>query len=270
MRQSHAILLIFHVFIALALALVGAGKSAAQAGQPQNTSKQKEAGWRELAPGLEYRAITVPDSDYAKIHQTRCRLSDYKVDLAVSSGIKLNSVRAIREQYGAICAVNAGFFDENGDMLGFQRSSLKTFSSSISPSSVFTGVFFVGGGSASICHRDDFYPPHAAVAIQAGPRLIDRGEAVYGVKGKPARLSGIAVDREGRVIIWGSDLTALLTLKQMQDILLGPAEKGGIDPEYAMNLDGGSSSGFSLKFGDLSIERPALAQVPSAIIIKSR
>ncbi len=155
------------------------------------------------------------------------------------SKIAKTAVEVCQETKSAV-AINANFFGTNLEPLGLIISD----SSLVHPLQLggrtLTGVFVINKGSAKILHRDKFQlSKDISQAIQAGPRLITEGREITIPEDSPTRRSAIAIDNDGRVLMFASkDRFPGLSLKDLQSILM----RKELKIRDALNLDGGSSS----------------------------
>ena len=104
-----------------------------------------------------------------------------------------------------------------------------------------TGIAFVTPKSVGIAHRNDFSPEGVIEATQAGPRVLDDGQVVSGLKESSFRtnLSGMCLDRQGRVILYRVSAGVFgASVPLLQRLLLSP----GVNCVDALNFDGGGSS----------------------------
>lgn len=260
-------------FLSLCLTLIAAvylitGYSQAYAPTPK-------CPWQTLQPGFEYR--TVPLRTYEKgispvMHQVRVDPKRYKFSLVLAKdyNMTLTTVSNLRKKINALFAVNASFFDEHCELLGYHSVGQRVINPNIAAGNVLTGVLMLTPNYCNVWDRDSFSSSQAEVAFQCGPRLIVDGEPTTGLHGAPSRLSGAAIDTNQRVILYATSVDGRLTLSQCQSLLMQREIYGGVNPRYAINFDGGSSTGFSLATDALSLECPSLALIPSVLAVTSR
>ncbi len=237
--------------------------------QAPPTPLPPDTGWRELAPGLEQRTLRVMDQA-SKVLETMTLLrivpATYQFDVLYTPG-SARSVQQWAADSKAIVTLNAGFYlpeylatgllivngvrhgqsyDGFGGMLAVRQESVQVRSLSAEP-------------------YDDAESLRAAV--QSFPVLIQPG----GVLGFPeedgitARRTVIAQDRTGSIIIavcpHGS-----FTLHQLATFLL----QSDLDLDTALNLDGGTSTGLTVRLGEEHFEIPSLVPVPAVITIRPK
>ena len=117
--------------------------------------------------------------------------------------LKAASAKTFAEKSGALAAVNANYFDENGRPLAYLKSTEKEINRSVSKHALYTGIFGISDATPFVVHRDDFQPTQATEALQTGPLLLNRGAAVEVLSGlgRYARRSVIGIDKDSRVIV---------------------------------------------------------------------
>lgn len=261
------------LFFRLCLALfivVGAVVGIGQAYEP--TVKIK---WKTLQPGFEYRSI--PIRTYEKgvspvMHQVRLDPRRYRFHIVTAKDYEqtLTTVSTLRKKVGGLFAINGGFFDEHCDLLGYHSQGTRIINPNIASGNVLTGILVLTPTYCRVWGRDEFSSTTAEVAMQTGPRLVVNGQPTQGLKGAPSRVSGVAIDKQQRVIMYATSADGRISLTQCQSILMGREERGGVNPYSAINLDGGSSTGFSLATNAMSMECPSLALVASALVVTPR
>ncbi len=92
-------------------------------------------------------------------------------------------------------------------------------------------------------------------------RLLGRVDSTPRALARQAR-TAIAQDRDGRVVIIVCPQGAF-TLRGLAIYLLG----SNLELDVALNLDGGASTGLSLRLGKERLEIPGLLPVPAVITI---
>ncbi|HXE71930.1 MAG TPA: phosphodiester glycosidase family protein [Candidatus Nitrosotenuis sp.] len=241
---------------ALALALLAV--------RPLETADAAPSGWQRVAPGVELRQGKPPGFDWTLY---ACRLDLRRVKLRLILASQGRSFYLPQVMSGALAAVNASYFDERNRPLGYLRQGSQVVVAEVASGAAFGGVFFLdGAGRARVVHRSRFIPGAWSLALQAGPRLLDDGVPVQGLKDRSrARRTGVAVDRLGRVLLYATAPDGMPTLAEMQAIAAAPAHRGGLGAWEALNLDGGSSTQMSVRAPGLRLDVPGLSPVPVAL-----
>ena len=231
--------------------------------------------WQQLQKGFEYRSI--PLRTYEKgvkplMYQVRIDPRRYQFHMVVGKdyGQTLTTVSTLRKKVNGLFAINASFFDEHCELLGYHSQGARVINPNIAAGNVLTGILVITPTYSRVWNRDDFSCSQAEVAFQTGPRLIVDGKPTQGLHGAPTRVSGVAIDKQQRLILYATSADGRLTLPQVQSVLMDRVERGGVQPYAAINLDGGSSTGFSLATDALSMECPSMALVASALAVTPR
>lgn len=215
--------------------------SGASAPSPPRTRVARP--WEPLAEGIEYRVV---DAGTVQMHQVRMNPALARLGglYAPSQGSARQAVGIMARRAGAVAAINASYFDADDHPLGYLKLDGRVLVPDVATGAAFTAMFCMSGARASIVPRERFRAGDARLVLQAGPRLVVDGRPTRGLREtRSFRQSGIAVTREGRVVIYATDGSYLgLTWEQTRQILLGPEAEGGIAPRDVLNLDGGSSS----------------------------
>ena len=261
------------IFAAFCISLIGAAPSAAKA---DRSLKCTAEAWKLIDDNMYYRSVSIKRIDEhwsGAMHQLKFDLKSWKTAVcsAKEMGKRYASPEEMRRYKGGVCAVNCSFFDDYGNTLGYIQQNGREIDAAVYPiSGLLSGIFEVYQQKATLWYRDNFYPISCETAFQAGPRLADEGEPIYGLSENRERLSGIAVDKDGKIIIYSNDYSIPISLEECRNILFDSESRGGINLRYALNLDGGSSSSLYIKTGSFSLERPGIKKVPNALVIKRR
>lgn len=230
--------------------------------------------WRELETGLEHRSVVLKRGENkGYMEQVRFDLRSWKLALCRSEdyGTRAMSLQDMRQRKNGVVAINGMFFDEKYRPLGYLQQNGQTYNDYVSPADgLLSGVFTVYNRQANLTYADDFYPYPCELAFQSGPRLVVNSQPNSGLRGERERLSGVAKDVQGRLILYCSDYSCPLTLQECAEILVRPENEGGITPMWALNLDGGSSSGISIKTAGYRCEHPSLLAIPVGLVVKRR
>lgn len=225
-----------------------------------------DSGWKLLHSGLEHRTIRLLNENGRQNEQlTVFRLDPalYNVAVAYSPGAP-KTLSTWQEETGALLVVNGGFFTE-----GFLATGLIVVDGQASGSSYqgFGGMVTMGQSGVEV--RSLVERPYQAsesfdYALQAFPMLVLNGESAYqNADFDAARRTVIGLDKDGRLLLifsaWGR-----FTLAELSSYL-AEADFGLVN---ALNLDGGTSTGFILT--DPSESIPAFVAVPSVITISPK
>lgn len=228
------------------------------------TGPVNAAGWRELAPGIEYQDLGINILTlWSHIHTFRIDLKSNKLDLVMAQDLSrhLASADEFAQHSNALIATNGGFFDQNNQPLGLrisnqqQQSPIKRIS--------WWGIFYIHNQKASIASPFQYLNnDHVNFAVQSGPRLIINGE-IPSLKPGYAERTALGITRDGRVILIVTEKTPMTTAS-LASLMRAPP----LNCIDALNLDGGSSSQLSAHIGAFNINDRGFSNVSDAIIVK--
>ncbi len=145
-------------------------------------------------------------------------------------------------EIGALAGVNGGFFSKENEPLGGYVVGGQLIQRARS-NRLLTGIVGLRGQRLFIERFQRFrYGRDVREMIQSGPYLVENGESVIGLNTEHrARRTAVATDGKGQ---WALISLSNVTLFEAADLL----SKRGIGDDFkvdvALNLDGGSSSGF--------------------------
>lgn len=220
---------------------------------------------------MEFRNVTLERSEpYQLIQLKIVRLDARWIVPRILPSLQYNLKRAaaktLAEKSGAVAAINANYFDEQGRPLGFLKAQAYPNAANVSRSSLFTGIFGIRDHSAFIVHRDDFSPNQADEGVQAGPLLLAKGVSLSITRGtgKQSRRSLIGLDQDRRVIIAITDsLLGGLSWVEMQELFAFP--RWQINATDLLNLDGGGSAQLYVRSPQFEDHVSGATDVPVAI-----
>jgi exopolysaccharide biosynthesis protein len=208
---------------------------------------------------------------------------------AVSLELMLNDAQETLSNMApdALAVLNAGFFTKERKPTGLLVSSGKVLSP-LSPHAggAGSGVFIVENDAPTLIERDQAVAlltkksfPTTTFAIQAGPRIIEPNglDGIVKDDGAHANRTVIGANAAGEVIIavilgpsgWPSGPT----LYEVQH-LLGAKGLGAISSDlafsFALNLDGGPSTGLHVRAKTHPIDEPESAPVHSVLLLRTK
>ena len=214
--------------------------------------------WTTLQPGVEHLHLDAADGDADAF---RFDLRAYRVAVVVPGRDHRQTAAALRQQHGALLAVNGGFFDIDARPLGLRISNRRTLIP-LRPR-VDWGVLVVRGDSAAIVHSREYVADDRTTdALQVGPRLLVGGQPLP-LKPQRARRTAVALDRSGRF------LTVIATRERVEAVALAQTLKR-LGFETAMMFDGGPSTQLSAAFAGRSFEIGGGYPVPDGLVVRAR
>ncbi len=184
----------------------------------------------------------------------------------------------------AFVAVNAGYFTKNNRPVGLLASAGQTLHPFVPEAGgAGSGVLVIEAGEVGLIERDHVGRRSfdgAEIALQAGPRLIeaDGRPGIRADDGQRAHRTVVGRDARGRLalaVVHALDLAGALgpTLFEMQRVL-GPDGLGRVAPalafSFALNLDGGPSSGLHARDPAVRLDLPPASRVVSVLTLDHR
>ncbi len=223
-----------------------------------------------VAPAIEFHEIEV-----AITGGNTCTLSWVKFDpervalKVISNGSDFKnpvyaSLQQAVEANGCVAGTNGGFFDHDPfSAVGYLVADTAVLAER--PDKLWMhGLVMVAEGKLQLGEIDELLPgAHPSMALQSGPRLIKAGLAASDLHGpQRAWRTFIARSADG---YWILGVAKPVTLSQLAESLLAPEMKQLIEIEYALNLDGGPSSGLFFKQDDQVVFNKNTARVQNFI-----
>ncbi len=236
-----------------------------------NLSVTDFGAWRTVQKGVEFRKIVLDRTE--PNYQVELKLVRFdpraiapRILHARDMQLTGASSKTFAEKSGALAAINANYFDENGRALAYLKTAEKEINRSVSKHALYTGVFGLRDGWPFVMHRDEFNPSQASEALQSGPLLLRRGTPVEVMRGlgRYARRAVVGIDKDGRVIVAVTDaVLGGLSFAELQELFANP--KAQMETPDLLNLDGGGSAQLYLKAGKFEEWIVGTTEVPVAI-----
>lgn len=175
------------------------------------------------------------------------------VDLAIFS-TKSCTLRVLQNEGGAeslgemmrhekcLAGVNGGYFDENFAPLGLRIANGQMIAP-LQRARLITGVLVASPRGVQIVRSREFSRRlGVSAAIQCGPFLVDRGQAISGLNdSRLARRTFTATTSSSRALV---GVCSEVSLAELAKMLATTSLAEDLKIERALNLDGGSSSAF--------------------------
>lgn len=155
------------------------------------------------------------------------------------------SLAETMQRENCIAGVNGGYFDPQGAPVGLLISDGRVVLAK-QKARLLSGVVSIVNGRVQIQRAAEYSPKSKpSAARQCGPFLVDGGKAVPG-------LNDTRAARRTFVVSNGAEQAAIgysshVTLAQLASILATPRVAADLKILHALNMDGGSSSGFWFK-----------------------
>lgn len=144
---------------------------------------------------------------------------------------------------GCVAGVNGGFFHPDWRPAGLVISEGRRINR-FENAKLLSGVVYSDGEGIQLVRRAQFQDhPGITALLQTGPYLVEGGQTVRGLStSESRRRTFIATDGRGRWVL-GATLSPL-TLAELAECLASPGALTHWRTDRAINLDGGSSTGF--------------------------
>jgi uncharacterized protein YigE (DUF2233 family) len=228
-------------------------------------------GWKTIQKGIAHRKVTLE----REVPANTIDLTLYRFDTssivprviyAVQHHLKTADVKTLAQKTGALAAINANYYDPQGQPLAFLKTAGKTINPRVSMAAIYSGIFGVKDRQPFFASRNEFVPDQADEGIQSGPLLLLGGSA-QPITGAPNRLSRralIGLDKDQRLFIAVTDkLLGGLSWAELQELFTGPQWQ--LQAQDLLALDGGASAQLYIKSGKHEEMIPGTAEVPVAI-----
>jgi uncharacterized protein YigE (DUF2233 family) len=262
-KISHFYIAIFSIAY-LWLNLLTPSYTYAQAG----LEVSEQINWSQLQPDLLHASATFSQgllsTVYVDLIKTSLTTFEMRILRAQRYGKKVATAKELCSLSGASVCINGSFFDEQRKALGLLIERGITVQKIQNSSSLLSGVIQSSVDGVSIIHREKFEPKKVLDALQAGPRLVESGSLIEGLRLNDVseRRSGVCIDNNNNLIFFivRSSVFGIST-SALQKLLIKP----GIDCKDALNLDGGSSSQLFYQNSSKILDFPGLEPIPVAI-----
>lgn len=224
---------------AVALLLFGAGVVRADWSV---VSAERQATGRAGVVHIKTVATEAATGDRATIHLAVFPTKSATLRVIDDPAETRADLAATMEREACIAGVNGGYFDPDYQPVGLLISGGRT----VAPqrkARLLSGVVSASKGRVQIQRAAEFsMKSKPSAARQCGPFLVEGGKAVAGLNAtRPARRTFVATAGGDQAAIGYS---SHVTLAQLGAILATPGIAPDLKVQRALNLDGGSSSGF--------------------------
>jgi phosphodiester glycosidase len=185
--------------------------------------------------------------------ENRARSGQVALDLAIFSA-KSCTLRVLQNEGGAeslgdvmrhekcLAGVNGGYFDENFAPIGLRIANGQMIVP-LQRARLITGALIASSRGVQIVRAREFSRrPGVTAAVQCGPFLIDATAPISGLNDSHlARRTFAATTTSSRALL---GICSEISLAELSKILATTSFADDLKIERALNLDGGSSSGF--------------------------
>lgn len=149
----------------------------------------------------------------------------------------------VMKRENCFAGVNGGYFDENFAPLGLRIVNGQMIAP-LRRARLMTGVLFASSSrGVQIARSGEFSRSSGIIAaVQCGPFLVDRRQPIAGLNNsRPARRTFAATITGNRALV---GVCSQLSLAELSRMLAATSFAADLKIERALNLDGGSSTGF--------------------------
>jgi uncharacterized protein YigE (DUF2233 family) len=141
-----------------------------------------------------------------------------------------------------LAGVNGGYFDEKFAPIGLRIANGQTIAS-LQRARLITGVLVASSRGVQIVRSREFSRrPTVTAAIQCGPFLVERGQPIGGLNDSHLARRTFAATTTGDRALVG--VCSSVSLAEFSKVLAITSFAEDLRIERALNLDGGSSTGF--------------------------
>ena len=186
------------------------------------------------------------------ILENSARSERISVDLAIfstkSCGLRLlqneggaESLADVMKNEKCLAGVNGGYFDEKFAPIGLRMANGQMIAP-LQRARLISGVLVASSRGVQIVRSREFSRRAGTTAIQCGPFLVDRSQPIGGLNNsRPARRTFAATTNSSRALI---GVCSDVSLAELSKILATTSFAEDLKIDRALNLDGGSSTGF--------------------------
>lgn len=216
--------------------------------------------WRVLDEGFSYDRFRISEGgESGLLHVFEIDPSRYPIHVVQAKDYQqgATTARALAVKSGALLVINASYFTPEFSPLGIIVRDGKILNP-IHKTQWFS-IFQIRGGIPAILPQGEFsLAPDLQVALQAGPRILIRGEPPT-LKPQRAKRSAIAINPKQHLVIAITEGLAI-SMKELSKFL-----KEEMQCQEAMNLDGGSSSQLYAKYKGFLLDIQNESLVPNGL-----
>jgi uncharacterized protein YigE (DUF2233 family) len=251
-----------------------------QTGSPEAPLKLKSSpgmamissgAWKPIGKGIEHRKVTLERAGPANeldltLYRFDTSLIVPRVIYAAQHNLKSSDVKTLAQKTAALAAINANYYDPQGQPLAFLKTAIKTVNPRVSAAAIYSGIFGVKDRQPFIAHRNEFVPEQVDEGIQSGPLLLLGGSAqpITSAPNRPSRRALIGIDKDQRLFIAVTDkLLGGLTWAELQELFTAPQWQ--LQAQDLLALDGGASAQLYIKSGKYEDLIPGTADIPVVI-----
>ncbi len=223
------------------------------------TQQNGLAAWQKLNHGIEYRQIKLKSlSPFSELHAFKINLDKVKLNYCEVKKPPTTVDKSAQANKADII-INGAFFSPEHKPLGLRVRHGQVLSA-LKPIS-WWAVFYIKNNHAYITPNKHYHhSKNISFAIQAGPRLLVNGQ-IPKLKPGLAERTALGITKEGKLILLVTERTAIST-SQLAQIM-----RQHLHCQYAINLDGGSSTQLYAKFKQFARNVHGFSEIPDPLCV---
>jgi exopolysaccharide biosynthesis protein len=222
--------------------------------------------WKNVYQGIDYY-----ETDYGKwfkkgkIHAVR--ITKPRKLKILKDTYKSTTLENLEKKYNPLVIVNGGYFQENFLPTGLLKINNKVISNLNKVGS--SGILAINNTEVNIFHKKDLdkYKSYYSDLLQNGPLLVeDNGHmGIYKDDKEYSARTIIGTTKDNKTIILVADHDASPSLWEISSLLVKSESEGGFNCKMAINMDGGSSTGFRLNLPNKKVQVYELDYIANGI-----
>ncbi len=217
----------------------------ADTGQPAGDVPQQQARSADLVY-VQRSAVCSANARAISAHLVLFSSRAFRLEVIDLGAVADSRTRSLAQAFRSgecVAGVNGGFFHPDGRPLGLMIASGRRVNR-FESTALLSGVLYGDDRGIHLVRRARFQDHRGIDALlQSGPYLVEDGRMVRGLSSAASdRRTFVATDWRGH---WALGVTRTpVTLAELAECLVAPGVLTPWASERALNLDGGSSSGF--------------------------
>lgn len=224
--------------------------------------------WKNIYQGIDYY-----EKDYGKWFQ-KGKIYAVKIDKPrklkiLKDTYKSTTLENLEKKFKPLVIVNGAYFQENFNPTGLLKIDNKTLSSLNKVGS--SGILAINNTDVNIFHKKniDQYKSNYPELMQNGPLLVENNGkmGIYKDDKEYSARTVIGLTKDNKTVILIADQTASPSLWEISSLLVKKESEGGFNLKVAINLDGGSSTGFRLNLPNKKVQSNELDYIANAVAV---
>lgn len=224
--------------------------------------------WKSVYDGIDYY-----ETDYGKwfkkgkIHAIR--ISKPRKLKVLKDSFKSTSLENLESKFKPLAIVNGAYFQENFLPTGLLKIDNKVISKLNKVGS--SGILGLNNSDVNIFHRKEFnkYKDLYSELVQNGPLLVENNGkmGIYKDDQEYSARTVIGINKDNKTVILVADHDASPSLWEISSLLVKKESEGGFNCKIAINMDGGSSTGFRLNLPNKRVVVEELDYIANGIAV---